>query len=60
MTDEQLRAWAAQSSSFLDLVIRPEDLDGVIANLSVLYGHAKLVLAVPLPQTVESTSVFQP
>jgi hypothetical protein len=47
-------------SLYLDLPIAPEYRPGVVDNLERTAAIAQLILDFPLPETIESASVFQP
>ncbi|MDF5719143.1 MAG: DUF4089 domain-containing protein [Rhizonema sp. PD37] len=44
----------------LDLQLRDEDRDGVIANFEKIKAIAQLVNEFPLPEHIEASPVFEP
>jgi len=52
--------YVKQMSLLLDLQIKDEYLDGVVANFSRIQAIAQLVNSFPLPAEVESAPVFEP
>ena len=57
LADRQL---AEQAARFLGLVVDPDHLDAVAANLAVLAQHAARVMALKLPDAPEPAPVFLP
>ncbi len=49
-----------QMGFLLDLEIRDEDRDGVVANFERIRAIASLVNSFPLPEEIEVAPVFEP
>lgn len=52
--------YVEQMSLLLDLQIKDEYRDGVVANFARIQAIAQLVNSFPLPAEVESAPVFEP
>ncbi|MGB3495248.1 MAG: DUF4089 domain-containing protein [Elainellaceae cyanobacterium] len=53
-------AYVEQASLAIGLAIAPDHKPGVVENMEALYNVAQLVMAFPLPKTVEAAPVFNP
>ncbi|MBE9006192.1 DUF4089 domain-containing protein [Fortiea sp. LEGE XX443] len=52
--------YVEQTSLLLDLQIKDEYFDGVVANFEKIKAIAQLVNSFPLPEEVEPAPVFEP
>lgn len=55
-----LAVYVAQMSQLLDLSLEPENLPGVVDNLTRMSAIASLVMEFPLAEDVEAAPVFEP
>jgi len=53
-------AYLKTASALLDLPIRPEHLDEVMAAFAVITSQARLITEFPLPETTEAAQRFIP
>ncbi len=58
--EEALGAYLDQASRLVDLPIPAEYRRGVLDNLDMLFGHARMVAAFPLDERSEVAPVFCP
>ncbi|MBD2345797.1 DUF4089 domain-containing protein [Anabaena subtropica] len=62
MTIQELdvNIYVEQTALLLDLPIKDEYRDGVVANFERIRAIAQLVNSFPLPETIEPAPVFEP
>lgn len=60
MKDQALDIYVEQMALLLDLPIKDEYRDGVVANFERIRAIAQLVNSFPLPETIEPAPVFEP
>jgi hypothetical protein len=58
--DDALRTYLSAASALIDLPIRPEYLDEVMAAFAVITAQARLVTDFSLPETIEAAPRFVP
>ncbi|MBD2677095.1 MULTISPECIES: DUF4089 domain-containing protein [Nostoc] len=56
----ELEEYVKQMALLLDLQIRDEYFDGVVANFERIKAIANLVISFPLPEEIEVPSIFEP
>ncbi|MBC1215597.1 DUF4089 domain-containing protein [Trichormus variabilis ARAD] len=60
MKDQVLGVYVEQTALLLDLPIKNEYRDGVVANFERIRAIAQLVNSFPLPEAIEPAPVFEP